>query len=897
MWREKIEAFWDGDDTLVLGFFGARDLVELFGQPSQLLVVSCADPEFQLGAILLDAIDVSGASSRHWVVRLPRGHRYVLLRSHDIQELRLFLIGDTDASAGDWRLLMTELAPAGKGGEFFRVAWVAARAEGERFAREQVERVGDRLVWAVRQQRSADREGNATVSIHVTPSRRVWPPRESRITIEPVEVTRERPRNPPKVGFAVLDHWFREKPVPVVLRIRIVSSGSGAESQLDRIVLVHLMHQRRYLSKWIRDKRISGDPIIEPLTFEDIRTAVGVPDEMPDAVEAPEWITVLPLSEVLAAPDETEFDGFSVRHGQRQGAKAGTIVTDVEFFGATLGDDIGLASNSADPGDIIIQHADPGGSSKVRLLRVGIEGLAPIALDNSEMLDEILARAAESESRSSDHRSDTSSSGRPAAALQDRQAAFVESIRKQIRNPALASTLDAKAQWEDLSPQVVAAFAAVVGTGNRAADDAVQRLGAYGGFRADPALVGAVARRPDLIADVANEVLSRHHDVSGHLAHRLAAARGVPDMVMRVPELPLQVETWQLIGEHGLAQQLENLRVSVGGTSASSGTVHTIIATLSDIDAVERAANSWEDLEEPEDAEQLRAYLRRRRSGHWTPIAEASALVRLVAETPQDQMPIAPAQREPTTEADNRRPPELRAAIEGHFQRARHLASIPTGLADLERVYLERMKNAKVTRYDLAKLESRILELIEQPAEDERINRVIAGLEGWADLPDFLRTIEPRLARTGRTASSKQLELLTAYVNRTYASVPRRSGGGTAFDRCRDELAGRIGDALASDKRGSGRQSDAVKDITAFGDILLFHQAYRAIDEVLPMLSDLKPGLREIRRVQDGLGQWPRRAAQTWEEVASVARSYFPPGLDRLQTRVSPPDLQGREPA
>jgi hypothetical protein len=233
----------------------------------------------------------------------------------------------------------------------------------------------------------------------------------------------------------------------------------------------------------------------------------------------------------------------------------------------------------------------------------------------------------------------------------------------------------------------------------------------------------------------------------------------------------------------------------------------------------------------------------------------------------------------------------LRAAIEALIDRARKLVPAPDGLVGLERFYRANIEQGKPDRYVLREFESRISSLIEAPAEDQMLDAYVTTLERWAGLPGFLHSIEPRLNRSTTSASGHRFKILTQYVNRTYPSVPRRSGRGALFDRHRDALASAIQEKVSGGARNRAGPVDVVNDIAAFADILLFHQAYRAISEVLPSLSRVNAPDADIRRLQDGLAHWPRGAAQTWDHATTVLRSHLNSGSDRLDALVSPPLL------
>src|SRR2546423_447995 len=211
MWRERLEAFWDGGTSLLLGFrggpasasFGTGEIASLIAPRYELIVTSCADGRFKSDVTLVDLIDVRTAGPRIWAVTLPNQHEHVSIRVRDGEELLLRLVPrESDVSGGELRLLMTELPAEGKENGFFRMAWVAANAAPARFADQEIQRSGERLVWALLHRRQIEYLARVPAAMHISPSRRVWPPRESAVTIQAVEPVASRTEIVRNVPFA-----------------------------------------------------------------------------------------------------------------------------------------------------------------------------------------------------------------------------------------------------------------------------------------------------------------------------------------------------------------------------------------------------------------------------------------------------------------------------------------------------------------------------------------------------------------------------------------------------------------------------------------------------------------------------------------------------------------------
>jgi hypothetical protein len=79
--------------------------------------------------------------------------------------------------------------------------------------------------------------------------------------------------------------------------------------------------------------------------------------------------------------------------------------------------------------------------------------------------------------------------------------------------------------------------------------------------------------------------------------------------------------------------------------------------------------------------------------------------------------------------------------------------------------------------------------------------------------------------------------------------------------------------------------------VVQFADILLFHQAYRAIKEVMPSLSRINSPSLDMRLLNDGLIRWPRNAAQTWEQATAIVRTHLPSRAERLDRLIAAPDF------
>ncbi len=147
MWREQIDAFWDGKRAFVLGFFpGSRGRAG--GASAEIVVVSARDAAFADQPSLIDVVDGRRWRSGCVALLLPRDHTHVLLRSADGAQLTFALTGAQSAHSGEIRLLAIESPGADAAPMACDVVSLPARGDLARAVRERAARSGGRLVWA-----------------------------------------------------------------------------------------------------------------------------------------------------------------------------------------------------------------------------------------------------------------------------------------------------------------------------------------------------------------------------------------------------------------------------------------------------------------------------------------------------------------------------------------------------------------------------------------------------------------------------------------------------------------------------------------------------------------------------------------------------------------------------
>jgi hypothetical protein len=429
------------------------------------------------------------------------------------------------------------------------------------------------------------------------------------------------------------------------------------------VCVVLVMQQRRRLRDWAREQKDAGEPVVDPLGVEDIRQAVGEPHEQPDAVWANDSIVVANLLRLLTAPDETPFDGFALRRqapASAPSAPGAGAVLDLDFFGAALGDDIGLVSGVAEPGDLSAAPRDPGGAATIRLFRVEGDGLAPRKLGEEDpLLEEILRRAADQDAAPTGQM--VRAVAERAAGLQARRERLAQSLNTALARADYPGRLDGAGAWDALDPALLAGFTALIREASAAGRNFAARLGGYRAFRFDPSLFAALARRPEWAEGAAGP---SNAAIDAPLVYRFARACGVEGLI--APELSVaeQARVFDFLMETPQPKIFRGARLQLGGGDGPEPTA--LARALNDASAVEDAAVFFESEGDAPSAALLRQYLDDRAAGVWTPLARAAPLARLLTAAKEAR---ERSERGPPEEAPPPPPPPkgLLAAVRGFF--------------------------------------------------------------------------------------------------------------------------------------------------------------------------------------------------------------------------------------
>jgi hypothetical protein len=677
MWRERLDVFWDGRRTLTLCAFDAESV----GAPD-LAVFGARDASFA-DAALLDFIDAKRWRSRGAPVDLPVGCAFVSLCAADGAELRLALADDETFSGGEWRLLLVEQAEAPARGRIqFRTARLAARGDPDRFTREEVAASGARLVWAISQRRQRiaigveDDSGQAMSLVRLWPAQMLFPAQQCRLLIEALELDTQLRLAPLKAPFAIMEHWLSEAGAPMpTLRLRFPSLEQS-EAFLSRVAVVLVMHQRRRLRAFNLEQKRIGGAIIDTLSLADIRHATGWPEEHPDSTLSSAPIVVHNLRRLLAGAD-ARFDGVAVRRRSSGNDDAGVAV-EVDFFGAALGDDIGLVSAAADAGDLGVIPDDPGGARCARLFRVERDGLAALKVDEDDgVLDEILRVVAESEDSAAGAASRT---GEKTLSAQARREKLLSELNNSLAAANFSGRFAASKIWEILEPNFLAAFVALVEEATPAARAYLDRIGGFEAFRADPALVGALVRLQEFATGLSEAVLRELRLAAPSLPYRFAAACGLSRVLAPGADAAVQSAAWRVFSQPPtasagaqlpsapLARRLAAARITLDNSENLESRALHVTRVLGSEAMVERAAIYYEETSRREQGGTLRDYLARRRDGEWTMLAEAVALANVVDEADSYWREVEHAAPRVSAEGRSRKPGVF-ASVRSFFSR------------------------------------------------------------------------------------------------------------------------------------------------------------------------------------------------------------------------------------
>lgn len=626
MWQEQFDYFWDGRRRLAIGGFdGAERAPPLSARPA-LTVYSAPDPAFQTDVALVDVIDAIRWRAGVVIADIAQEHRFVRLVAPDGGTLTLHLASEREQPpGGEYRLLMTLLPEgAGEAAAVSRVVSLSARGDVARLAREQTASAGARLVWAIGARRLFEQPPGGGLIARLAPARRIFPTYESRLVLEALPLEAEAAAETREAPFAVMQHWLRENGAPrALLRLRIPDSLEESATLIGRTSVALALNQRRRLRGWMQEQKQAGEPVIDPLTFDDIRQATGEAAEHPDAVESTDAVVVANLLNLLLDPTSAEADGVTVRRGGEKTAPGLGETIEIDFYGAALGDEVGLVAPTARPGDLGVAPLDPGGPPFARLFRVEADGLAPRRVgDDDPLLEELMRRAATASARAGTGAAARAFAER-AAGLKSRREKFAAALNETLARAGASTRFSAAGLWDLFEPLQQESFVALAG----AAPALVQQIGGYGAYAVDPALTAALARGGPL-ARLAQGVDGRG---AASLTARYATACGAEGMASKGLDAVGQLAALGALAQEEASLTLREARVGLSPDFETRRAAAIAAERLVDASGVERALAHFEKARDGEAVAALTDYLAARRAGRWIAATSAPALAALLA--------------------------------------------------------------------------------------------------------------------------------------------------------------------------------------------------------------------------------------------------------------------------
>ena len=655
MWPEQLDYLWDGRRRLAIGRFDADD-----APLPQLTAVSARDDAFAIAPTLVDVIDPARWRARVAILDLPADHRFLRIASADGVAVTLELAQTAEnASAGVWRLVFVLLPEQPGEGEIgFASATLPLRGDLERLAREQTTAAGARLVWAIGQRRLAFRDDAGALRLRLAPATRVFPAEQTRLAIEALPLDLEAAADTRAAPFAIMQHWLAENGAPrAIVRLRLADSLEESAGLLGRVSVVLALRQRQRLDVWAQRQKQTGEPAVDPLTFADIRQAIGDSQEHPDAVGTGDSLVVINLLSLILDPDAGETAGVAVRRvGGARNSLAGETI-EIDFYAAALGDDVGLICPTAAPGDLGVTPVDPGGAPFVRLLRLEGDSLvARRVAEDDPLFDEMLRRAS-SAARVTGGAAARAMNER-AAGLRGRRERFVDALNRDLARVAAPGRFSAAGEWDVLDPLLQASYAALaVGF---PADPA--RLGGFAAYSADPALFGALARGGDLARTARPPNARGDSQLRAALTTRYLsacdAAGLAPDDMS--PEAQADLLCALAQGDDGATLRAAQVSAPIAPGALRETTMAA--RTLVDADTIRAAIADFEAARDADAADALRDYLSFRHAGGYSPAADAITLASLVSRAGEER-----AEARARAEYDAANPPQEKP--KGFFRR------------------------------------------------------------------------------------------------------------------------------------------------------------------------------------------------------------------------------------
>jgi hypothetical protein len=856
-----IDAFWDERlDLLALRLPHDLLLSNLDGTPAAWLVFA-GKPQRESPSRLIAVIehgraDPSGAHEGWSVVKLPKGERQVILRPLDVMEdtedIEILLQTEDSLTWSEVRLGIANT----------NTAQLPIEVRSLNVGLDPLEAINrvkpnlrDATVLATACRRRRIRRNGPARGIG--PAELVWPA-PCRVEIEPVLFERSKRGESRNRNLTMIQEAARTEELPLArLKIRFNGRRSAASDFARTFVLVHVMQQRRRVRLLDERRRRASDApfVIEALSLEELRELFG--DSVAfDAVKDNSTIVGCNLGDAMdrrtAEADEplANADSPAAQAFIMSTTPDGALL--VEFAFASLGDDIGIASSSAEEGYLVVRNGDLGGDPRLRLFRVGTDRLEALELDQEvDLVDEVLDVVMDKEDLPDeiDHRRIDAGPW----------AAFV----KRLGLPPQVAT--PRPGWETpLDAHLLSAWADIVRDHRLASEVAAADFASY---RRSPQLVAVLARYRGLGLPGARPPVA-----DGDFFQQIAQAFGAPKLVAsRNPPSPR--ELWPLFADHPtiVADLIRAQIVLEEGTSAIE-LLEEVARRLRDELQVEMALDACEDRGRNEDAARFQSYLDDRRRGEWSPVTAVTSLMEVMRDVVDDAIETHDPPRV-TARGDQRPMGVLLSTVQ---RLLREQTKEPGARDEVDRLRAQFDSRAATKRLDrriLLQFEKKLLEFSE-PDFEKMFDEMTVAIEDWARVPGCVENFKARLFPPEQRVN--RMRLVEAFVTRLSRGVKPapKNGFVEGLDHQRRQMEGMIrrqiaerykAGGIAELRRDVGRQTD---DVVAYGDLLLFQRARVALEGLLSSGSDDQANRLRRRLAVD----WPRDAVDIWKSASEYAR-------------------------
>jgi hypothetical protein len=617
MWREQLAFFWDGQRRLTFGYF---DLLQKNPMPL-LTLISSTDERLQRESRLIDVIDLFRWDAQVIVVDLPEGHRFVQLITGlgDVLSLHLCTENELPADAETQLLMVLKAERDDQEKISFKLRTLSRQNDQGRAMRGFIAQASTHLLWAISQKRANDRGADGGAIVRLTPAQRIFPLEQSRVILTPQAVNLHPVSDMREAPFAIMQHWVNEGGAPRAILELLLREGLEDHTQLlRRIYVVIAMRQRQRFDLWIQTQKRIGAPQVDPLTLSDIRAATGVHDEETDAVTSNAALTVANLLRLIIDPETHAGCGVAVRRQLSPAPGRGELL-EIDFYGAALGDDVGVILPAAMAGDLLVAPQDPGGSTIIRLFRFDADALTPWRVSEEDPLVAAIIQKAR----------ETSQTASAAVELRRRREQFVQALNQLIRHKSSKPLFDLSGDWRVLDPIVNISFAYLFISASQAQQAILTSLGGFEAYDADPALTIAIVNSGEFAEHAQITSLPRLLHMTP-LLQRYLAVCGVQGMATENLTLMQQARIFLALQRGLNISHMRVARISLPQDIENWRVANEAAQYLMDKDYLAQAFADLEKKSNNSEIALLSEYLLARESGEWTSPEKAQQIVWLL---------------------------------------------------------------------------------------------------------------------------------------------------------------------------------------------------------------------------------------------------------------------------